>query len=134
MMRDPGLIALIVGALAALSLWILAPLRRLPEEKGLTPLFSERCSALTTARVGFRFGMPARACRIALYDKWFVMDIGGPVLVKYESVAKIERVRRWFSESIRLHMGTSNLVATFYVRNPEGAAAIFRLKGVSVVQ
>ncbi len=133
-MRDPGLIALVVGAVAALSVWILAPLRRLPEEKRLTPLFAERCSASTTAGVGFRFGMPARACRLSLYDRWFVMDIGGPVLVKYEDVAKIECVRRWSSTCIRLHMRTSKLVATFYVRNAERAVATFRLKGVSVVE
>lgn len=133
-MHDPGLIALVVGAAAALSLWILAPLRRLPEEKGLTPLFAERCGAMTSARVGFRFGMPSRACRIALYDEWFVMDIGGPVLVKYEDVAKVECVRRWFSKCIRLHMRTSKLIATFYVKNSARAADTFRLKGVSIVE
>lgn len=41
---------------------------RVAEEKGLVPLFTERCSASTSAGIGVGFGTNMPTCRITLYS------------------------------------------------------------------
>ena len=67
----------VVGA--TLLYFCLRPGVKLPEEKGLTPLFTERCSASTSAGIGFRFGTNMPTCRITLYEHGMVIGIGKPI-------------------------------------------------------
>jgi hypothetical protein len=116
--------------LLALSI---VPQHRLPEEKGLIPLFNARCTATKAARFGFRFGTNIPTCRITLYDHVMVIAVGAPALVKYEDVEKVQCERSWWRSRLKVSTRVPNMAVILNLRCPEKVARILREKGVDVV-
>ena len=54
---------------AGMLLFAISSQRKLPAEKGLVPLYTERCTATTRSGFGLRFGTNLPTCRITLYER-----------------------------------------------------------------
>lgn len=128
----PFFVGLVVVG-ATLLYFCFRPGIRLPEEKGLIPLFTERCSATTSAGIGVRFGTNMPTCRITLYEHGIVIGIGKPIWIKYSDVEWVQYRQSWWSRWVKVALRDSKLVARFNVRSPAKIADILRERGVRAV-
>lgn len=135
-MIDGSVIGLVVVGIVAVALlfFVIKPRRKLPEEKDLKPLYTERCSATTRAGLGLRFGTNMPTCRLTLYEHGMVIAVVAPIWVKYEDIEQVKSVRSWLSRRVDISVRDPKVAASFNVRSPERIASILRAKGVRLVE
>ena len=125
----------VVGVVAIVLLFFaIKPQRKLPEEKNLVPVYTERCSATARVGLGFRFGTNMPTGRLALYEHGMVIAVASPIWVKYEDIEQVKSKRSWLSRRIEIFVRDPRMAASFNVRSPERIASILSAKGVRVVQ
>jgi hypothetical protein len=135
-MINSSIVGLVVIGIVAVVLlvFVIKPQRRLPEERGLTPLFNARCSATTEVGFRFRFGTNMPTCRITLYENAMVIAVGTPAWVRYEDIVNAKCERSWWASRLKLSTRVPKMAVTLNLRSPEKVAGILREKGVKVIE
>ncbi len=98
----------IIGATLLTFIFVL-PKRKLVEEKGITPLYEERCSA------NWKFGGGALIAggnipiaRISFYENFFVVSMLCPTKINYSEIISADFKSNWFSKSVTLYFDKGN--------------------------
>ena len=108
-----------IGALIGL---ISLSYRRSKEEKGLTPLYEERCMAggLLMSRRWYR--------RVSLYENFLVVSMAWPKVIRYEDIHVISSGHGLFSKNVSIEYKDGLFEGTFYfaAKQPAKALAILQ--------
>jgi hypothetical protein len=135
-MISGSLIGLVVVGIVAAAFLVFAirPQRKLPAEKELILLYTERCSATTRIGLGFRFGTNLPTGRLTLYEHGMVIAVATPMWIRYEDIEQVKSVRSLLSRRIDISARDPKVEASFNVRSPDRIAGILKAKGVRVVE
>jgi len=112
---------LLIGIGAAL-VWPLLSSQRAKDEKGLTPLYEDRCigGGLLMSRPWYR--------RVSLYEDFLVESMLWLKVIRYQDVHSISLRRGLFSKRVALEYKDGLFEGTFYffAKEPEKALAILK--------
>jgi hypothetical protein len=118
------ILSVLIGIVAVIGLISLS-YRRAKEEKGLTPLYEERCKA-----GGLLLGNPHKwSRRVSLYENFLVVTMFWPKVIRYEDVHSISLQRSLFSKkyvSLEYKDGLFEGTFDFFAKQPENALAILQ--------
>ena len=110
-----GFVAFLLVA-AGLLLWLaVSSFRRAPAEKGLKPIWQQRCS-VGSQGFGIRAGTNIPLIRVAIYPEFIVIGGFSTTVIPYKNIAEVSLNKGFFSLG-GVHLKLNGL-KSYYVLHP----------------
>ena len=128
MLMDPflGLVAFFLVAVGVLLWPVVNSSRRVPAEKGLKPIFQERCS-VQVGRLGISAGSNIPLARVALYPEFIVIGFFTTTVIPYKNIAEVSLSRSLGalgSLGVRLRLHGLKSSYMLFPRDPQTFASL----------
>lgn len=134
-MIDNSLLSLlvIVIILGVFGFFAVMSKRKTGIEKGLKPLYEERCSG-NRRSFGLVIGGNIPFWRVSLYENFLILASVGKIVLHYNEIDSVEFSNRFFNKKIRICAVNSKIDIIIYPKNVKKIVSIFKEKNVAAFE
>jgi hypothetical protein len=134
-MIDPNLLSLfviivILGIFIFFTIW---SKKKTGIEKGVAPLYEERCSGNRHA-FGLFIGGNIPFWRVSFYESFFILSSFEKIILHYHEIDFIEFSRQFLHKKIRICAENPKIDVVIYPKNINRIISIFKSKSVSLFE